>query len=278
MLRLQAHAKINLGLRILGRRPEDGYHLLETVFQELDFGDELIIQEQKRSGTLAQRFRLSSNNTDLPLDESNLVMKAAAAMLEHLPEDLGADIELIKRIPLAAGLGGGSSDAAAMLKYLNRYAGLNNKALNAIAVKLGADLPFFLSGGTAYAQGIGERLRPLEIPKDWYAVLVFPGFGISTALAYSKLRISLTDKVKKAKIPSQLEKGFSWQIFENTFDAAITPSYPQIGEIKDKLRKLGAVYAGLSGSGSTVFGICLSCKEAEKAAEAFDHSVIARPL
>jgi 4-diphosphocytidyl-2-C-methyl-D-erythritol kinase len=102
--------------------------------------------------------------------------------------------------------------------------------------------------------------------------------SISTKEAYKALRISLTDRVKKAKIPSQLEKAFSWQIFENTFDAAIIPSYPRIGEIKDRLHELGAVYAGLSGSGSTVFGICLSCSNAKKLAAAFDHTQIARPL
>ncbi|MDD3095226.1 MAG: 4-(cytidine 5'-diphospho)-2-C-methyl-D-erythritol kinase [Candidatus Neomarinimicrobiota bacterium] len=275
---LQAHAKINLGLRILGRRPGDAYHLLETVFQELDFGDEIRIREMKRKGSPQQRFRLRCSDPELPADGSNLILKALALMLPRLPEDLGLDITLRKRIPLGSGLGGGSSDAAAMLKYLNRYAKLPQEELHARALQLGADVPFFLLGGTAYAQGIGDKLRKLEIPKDWYAVLVFPGFGISTPGAYAALRISLTDRVKKAIIPSQLEKGFSWEIFENTFDAAIIPSYPRIGEIRDRLYQKGAVYAALSGSGSTVFGICESCDIAEKASAAFDHALIARPL
>lgn len=277
-LTLQAHAKINLGLRILGRRPQDGYHLLETIFQELDFGDEIRIREKRQKGNLQARFRLYCDHPDLSADENNLIFKALSCMEPFLPEDLAADITLIKRIPVGAGLGGGSSDAAAMLKYLNRYAGLSEARLHFLALQLGADVPFFLRGGTAYAEGIGDILRDLKIPKDWYAVLVFPGFPISTPEAYTALRISLTDKVKKAIIPSQLEKGFSWKIFENTFDTAIIPSYPQIGKIRERLYRQGALYAGLSGSGSTVFGICESCDIAEKASAAFDHALIARPL
>jgi 4-diphosphocytidyl-2-C-methyl-D-erythritol kinase len=185
---------------------------------------------------------------------------------------------LVKNIPSGAGLGGGSSNAAAILNWLNQWAEFNDEDMLGIAVKLGADVPFFLKGGTQYARGIGEQLRALDIPKDWCAVLVFPDLHISTPWAYEQLRISLTEKPKNAIIPSQLEKAFDWRFFENDFDKAIIPSYPEIGDIKERLLEGGAVYAGLSGSGSTVFGICETCDTAKKLRSSFDHAVIAKPI
>ncbi|MCK4812300.1 MAG: 4-(cytidine 5'-diphospho)-2-C-methyl-D-erythritol kinase, partial [Candidatus Marinimicrobia bacterium] len=218
------------------------------------------------------------DHPDIPCDEKNLIIKAAHAMEAYLPDDLSAHFELKKRIPIAAGLGGGSSNAASILKWLNVTAKLSQEKLKKIAVELGADVPFFLQGGTAYAEGIGDILTPLEIPKNWWAVLVFPEFAVSTLWAYEQLKFSLTDKLKKAKIPSQLEKGFNWQIFENDFDKAIIPSYPEIGKIKTRLYSLGVKYAGLSGSGSTVFGICESCETAKRVVAAFNNAVITRPI
>jgi len=275
---LNSHAKLNIGLRILGRRPEDGYHLLETIFQEIDLADEIQIEELKQRGLFHERFTLTCDDPNIPTDDSNLIMKAIWAMIPYLPTDLGAKIHLAKRIPAGAGLGGGSSNAATILRWLNNWARLDEKVLADFAVKLGADVPFFLKGGTQYATGIGDKLSPIIIPKDWCAVLVFPGQHISTSWAYEQLKISLTAKPKKAIIPSQLEKEFNWQIFENDFDLAIIPSYPKIGEIKEHLHKEGAVYTGLSGSGSTVFGICESCKIAERMVSVFDNAEIIYPI
>ncbi|MDZ7797895.1 MAG: 4-(cytidine 5'-diphospho)-2-C-methyl-D-erythritol kinase [Candidatus Marinimicrobia bacterium] len=274
MQTLISNAKINLGLRILGRRPEDGYHLLETIFQEVDFADEIVVHEGAKAGS----FTLSCDHPDIPVNEDNLILKAVQKMRPYLPQDIGLHFELKKRIPPGSGLGGGSSNAAAVLKFLNRRAGLEPEALKEIAVGLGADVPFFLLGGTAYARGTGDILRPVKIPKEWKAVLVFPEINIPTVWAYRQLRISLTGKTKKAIIPSLLKKYFSWQIFENDFEEAIIPSYPEIGEIKSRLYEQGAVYAGLSGSGSTVFGICETCDIAEQAVAAFTHAVIAEPI
>lgn len=278
MITLISNAKINIGLRILGRRPGDGYHLLETIFQEIDLEDEIQIEELEQRGLFHERFILTCDDPNIPIDKSNLIMKAILAMIPYLPADLGARIHLIKCIPAGAGLGGGSSNAATILNWLNLRAKLGENELAEIAVKLGADVPFFLKGRTQYAKGIGDELSPIEIPKDWCAVLVFPGQHISTPWAYEQLKISLTAKPKKAIIPSQLEKEFNWQIFENDFDVAIIPSYPEIGRIKEHFYKEGAVYAGLSGSGSTVFGICESCKIAERIISAFDNAVITYPI
>ncbi|MCF7832185.1 MAG: 4-(cytidine 5'-diphospho)-2-C-methyl-D-erythritol kinase [Candidatus Marinimicrobia bacterium] len=278
MKTLTSHAKLNLSLRVLGRRPGDGYHLLETIFQEIDLADEIQIEEIEQRGLFHERFSLTCNEPNIPTDDGNLIMKAIWAMTPFLPADMGARIRLTKHIPAGAGLGGGSSNAATTLKWLNKWARLDEKTLVEIAVKLGADVPFFLKGGTQYATGIGDILSPIVIPKDWCAVLVFPGQQISTPWAYEQLKISLTAKPKKAIIPSQLEKEFNWRFFENDFDIAIIPSYPEIGEIKEHLYKEGAVYAGLSGSGSTVFGICESCEIAKRVVSAFKNAVITHPI
>ena len=278
MVTLRSHSKIYIGLRILGRRPEDGYHLLETIFQEVDLADEIWIETRKREGLFEERFSMRCDDPAIPCDGKNLIMKALNTMMPFLPQDLGLNIRLRKRIPVGGGLGGGSSNAATMLKWLNREAGLKEDELAKLALTIGADVPFFLRGGTAYATGIGEILRVIDIPKNWFAVLVFPGIVISTAWAYGELRNSLTAKPKKAIIPSQLENGFSWQIFENDFDNAIIPSYPEIGSIKERLYASGALYAGLSGSGSTVFGICETCEIARRTAAAFVNAKVVRPV
>lgn len=249
---LKAYAKINIGLRILGRRPSDGYHLLETIFQELDFADKIRI-EVNRSG----HFSLDSNRKDIPLDESNLILKAVNAIKPWLPEDLGANIFVDKQIPPGAGLGGGSSDAAAILKFFRPLCH-HEPPLKSLALSLGADVPFFLAGGSAYAKGIGDELEPVSIPLDWAAVLVMPPFSVSTQQAYRDLRISLTDTVKKTNIPSFLRQGFAWRFFENDFERVIIPAYPQIGAIKSALLEAGATFSALSGSGSTVYGIFCS--------------------
>lgn len=275
---LKSNAKLNLGLRILGRRPEDGYHLLETIFQEIDFADEIRIEEKQRRGMFFERFKLSCNKEDIPRDENNLVMKAILEMTPWLPVDFGADIYLEKNIPSGAGLGGGSSNAASILVWLNEQARLNEEQLLEIALGLGADVPFFLKGGTQYAKGIGDELKEIVIPKDWCALLVFPSVHISTPWAYKELKISLTAKPKNIIIPSLLENEFNWRFFENNFDDAIIPSYPEIGKIKERLLQEGAIYAALSGSGSTVFGICKSCEEAENLRSLFEKTVIAKPI
>ncbi|HAE87067.1 TPA: 4-(cytidine 5'-diphospho)-2-C-methyl-D-erythritol kinase [Candidatus Marinimicrobia bacterium] len=271
---LKAYAKINIGLRILGRRPSDGYHVLETIFQELDFSDKIYVKVN-RSG----HFTLDSNRKDIPLNESNLILKAVKAIKPWLPEDLGADIFVDKQIPPGAGLGGGSSDAAAILKFFRPLCH-NKPPLESLALSLGADVPFFLTGGTSYATGIGEELKSISIPLDWIVVLVMPPFSISTKQAYMDLRISLTDTVKKTNIPSFLRRGFDWRFFENDFERVIIPAYPQIGVIKSALLEAGAEFSALSGSGSTVYGIFCSDDKARSCItrlQDYGHIVLCQP-
>lgn len=252
MAQLRANAKINMGLRVLGRRKMDGYHLIETIFQEIDFADIIHVDINKKG-----IFNLACNRKEIPTDSSNLILKAINSLKQYLPRDLGADIFLEKNIPVGAGLGGGSSDAAAILKYFSSLCD-HKPDLFSMAVELGADVPFFLKGGTAYATGIGDKLERINIPLDWSICLVMPHFQISTPWAYKELKISLTDTVKKTNISSFLRQGFSWRFFENDFERVIIPAYPQIGAIKAALLECDALYAGLSGSGSTVYGIFCS--------------------
>lgn len=258
---LRANAKINIGLRILGRRKTDGYHLIETIFQEINFADIIHIDVNHHGF-----FSLTCNRKEIPTDDSNLILKAVNCLKPYLPQGIGAEIYLEKNIPSGAGLGGGSSDAAAILKYFSTYCD-SVPDLFSLAVRLGADVPFFLQGGTAYATGIGDIMKKINIPLNWSICLVIPPFHISTPWAYKELRISLTDTVKKTNISGFLRQEFSWRFFENDFERVIIPAYPQIGAIKSALLDCGAVYAGLSGSGSTVYGIFCSDDKAVACSE-----------
>lgn len=174
-----APAKINLFLHIVGRRP-DGYHLLQTAFRMLDWGDEITLQ--RRDDGLILR---TSDVPGVPA-ESDLVVRAARALQAASGSRFGADIGVLKRIPMGGGLGGGSSDAASVLLALNRLwgCGLSRQALQDLGLKLGADVPFFIFGETAFAEGVGEALRPLAVPPAWY-VVVAPPVSVPTAEIFS---------------------------------------------------------------------------------------------
>ncbi|MEA3501000.1 MAG: 4-(cytidine 5'-diphospho)-2-C-methyl-D-erythritol kinase [Candidatus Marinimicrobia bacterium] len=278
---LRSNSKINIGLRILGKR-KDGYHLIETVFQEIDFSDEIIVEN---NGTGV--FTIECNNKSLETD-NNIIIKTAKLIKPLLPTNFGAHFKLKKNIPIGAGLGGGSANAAAVLKYLfNCFekSKINDndkkRLLLKYAAELGADVPFFLDGGTSYASGIGENLEKTDIPKEWFALLIIPKFSISTQWAYKSLNISLTDRIKNTILSSYLKNGFKWQFFENDFEKIIIPAYPQIGFIKERLEKNDAVFTSLSGSGSTVYGIFESLSSAKKAKsnlQEFGKAIIARPI
>jgi 4-diphosphocytidyl-2-C-methyl-D-erythritol kinase len=257
---LKSYGKINIGLRILGRRPVDGYHLLESIFCEISLHDTLHV-EINHSGT----FKLQCSQPDIPLDGSNTIAKAWQSIKPYLPTDMGATVFLEKKIPSGAGLGGGSSNAATFLKYLASYSP-EKIALPDLALGIGADLPFFLEGGLKHVTGIGEKLAPFSLEIPPYILLVKPPIHISTPWAYKALKIPLTAEKK-----SPIFTGFPvvWQnrtLFENEFEKVIYPAYPQIGEIKEVLLDSGADFASLSGSGSTVFGI-FDNRTAQKNAE-----------
>lgn len=236
---IDAPAKINLFLEVVNRR-KDNYHTIISVMQAVSLYDRISIDPRPRA------LSLSCNRADLPTDVRNLAMRAAVALKKKAGVSRGAAITLEKNIPLGAGLGGGSSDAAAVLKGLIDLwdIRLPRRELAALAASLGADVPFFLAGGRAQATGIGDRLTPLPVKrKQWY-ILVNPGFPVSTPWVYGNLRFPLTKRPKNNRIT---------KLF-NRLEEVVLPHYPAIRKIKDILAAEG-IKAVMSGSGSTVFGV-----------------------
>jgi|UPI00035D0EE6 4-diphosphocytidyl-2-C-methyl-D-erythritol kinase len=270
---VKANAKINLALRITGKRT-DGYHDLSTIFQEIDFYDRLFFQP-------AEKFSLTTNNAHLPTDAGNLCTRAYQLLAKRYPRKLAFSIHLEKNIPLGAGLGGGSADAAAVLKFLNRAwdLALELNQLEQLAADLGADVPFFIRGGTQGASGIGERLTPLKLPHDFYILLAIPNIAVSTAWAYQQFRPG------DFRPPLDFQQLFDqyiihWEQFENQFESKVFPSFPKIQEIKESLLTSKALYVGLSGSGATIFGIYRDEEAARHAARLLRdvRTVVTRPI
>jgi 4-diphosphocytidyl-2-C-methyl-D-erythritol kinase len=262
---IRAHAKINLDLRVLGTRA-DGYHELRTVFQAISLHDRLTCTP--RSGP----FAIECDTAGVPLDASNLVWKAAQTLWTALRRDgpvRDIVIRLEKKVPLQAGLGGGSADAAAALLGLARVwrVPVQPSHLTDLAAALGADVPFFLSGGTALGLGRGDEVYPLaDLPRHWI-VLVIPGFGVSTSEAYGwydgERDLGRGQAVREPQyFPGPWPSRAAQMI--NDLEAPIARHYPEIEQMKLALRRNGALAAAMSGSGSTVFG--LFQKRAEAAA------------
>lgn len=244
------NAKINLGLNILRRRI-DGYHELETVFYPIELKDGLEFIENKVN-------KIIFSSSGLPLNigmEENIVVKAYRLLAADyaLP---GLDIHLHKVIPFGAGLGGGSSDAAFMLKGLNESfeLGLSQNQLKSYAVKLGADCSFFLESKPAFARGIGELLQTIDFSlRGYYLVLVKPPFGVGTKEAYAGIEPSVPERSLFASIQQPSD---TWQKYiVNDFESSVFRLFPEIEAIKSKLIESGAFYASMSGSGSSVFGL-----------------------
>ncbi len=243
------NAKINIGLNVVRKR-EDGYHELETAFFPIGIKDALEFIEN-RTGEV--NFSSSGLMIDVPAAQ-NIVVKAYRLLAEQyqLP---GLDIHLHKVIPFGAGLGGGSSDAAFMLKAINDYfkLKLDSEHLKRLAMRLGADCSFFIENKPAFATGIGEKLEPLNIDlKGKYLLLVKPPFGVGTKEAYSKV----IPEVPRHDLKEVLCSGISnWQgVVKNDFEPSVFQLYPSIGRIKTEILNMGALYASMSGSGSSVFG------------------------
>ena len=271
-----APAKINLFLDVIRKR-EDGYHDLGTVFQTIDAGDTLEFSSRD-DGEIHLDY---SNPQEYPV-ESDLVYKAAVALRSHVGNnDLGADIFLDKIMPLGAGLGGGSADAAAALRALNRLWELRlpPAELERIGAKLGADVPFLVRGGTAFAEGIGERLSfisPLDLPAGEVLLIATPHDSVPTKDAYAGVPKSGPDRWEKYKLAwetgSEAERSFGSSLldsdsFFNAFEVSVFPKHPLVSAIKDKILDLGARVALMSGSGASVFGIFTDRSTAETAAE-----------
>ncbi len=249
-----APAKLNLVLKILAKRP-DGYHELFTIFQKVTLFDELIL-------ALSPEKKIALETTgEVPTGEDNLCVRAAKLYQARTGKIFGLQIRLTKKIPMAAGLGGGSSDAAAVLKFLNQHFGaLSQEELMALGRRLGADVPFFLSPySTALGRGIGEILSPWPTFPAWY-VVVCPEVRIATAWAYQNLRLTTP-----SELPNYVPDQPLWhQGLVNDFEPLIFAVYPEIGRWKRRLKELGAKEALLSGSGASVFGVFETLEEAEK--------------
>jgi len=253
-----APAKINMILRILDRRP-DGFHNLWSIMQTVALEDE--VQIRLRAGR--QDIQLRCDAMQLAADHSNLVYRAAAEVLARAQQSIGLDIELRKRIPMGAGLGGGSSDAAATIIGLNRLLQLEwSPTQMADAGQLiGSDVPFFLFAPSAFVAGRGETVRPVVVEGVRWVVLVNPGFGINTKWAYQELAATRTAVTPLSLVQRELDRQsrVSWaQLIaaaENDFEAPVFDAYGKLREIKRSLQAHGAEIALLSGSGATVFGV-----------------------
>ncbi|MEJ2154412.1 MAG: 4-(cytidine 5'-diphospho)-2-C-methyl-D-erythritol kinase [Desulfobacteraceae bacterium] len=268
-MELLAPAKINLYLRVVGRR-SDGYHELQSLMCCIGLHDTVKL----RMGS--DQNGISCSDSDLPSDESNLALKAAlhfngALKAETRIVPQNAFIHLTKRIPSGAGLGGGSSDAAAVLKGLNGYYGhpFDQPKIMAMALKLGADVPFFIDGRPALATGVGEVLSPYNQLPSWGVVVVYPGFGISTAEVFKNLSFGLTKGEKPHRyFPFKQGKFDRDRHLCNDLESVAIRQFPVIGKIKNKLLNQGANGALMTGSGSAVFGLFADLAAAQKAAKA----------
>ncbi|SNB48050.1 4-(cytidine 5'-diphospho)-2-C-methyl-D-erythritol kinase [Geobacter sp. DSM 9736] len=249
-IELTAPAKINFRLDVLRRRP-DGYHDLRMIMQRIDLCDRLSIALTDEPG-----IRVTCGREGVPDGPGNIAWRAASVLLELSGKPGGVGIDIVKNIPVAAGLGGGSSDCATVLAGLNDLLelGLSSEMLMEIGVGLGADVPFFLYGQTAIAEGIGERLSPVTVPAGIWLVLVNPNVPVSTAWVYQNLQ--LTKRDEEPILPCFYGSiNDICTVLGNDLESVTIPRYPVIAEIKKRLLGAGARAALMSGSGPTVFGI-----------------------
>ena len=265
----KAYAKINLSLDILRKR-EDGYHELKMIMQTVSLYDEIYVEK-------ADTISIECNKDDIPLNNKNLAWKAADAFFDYTSINSGCKLKLIKNIPDGAGLGGGSSDAATVLLALNDIynTNLTDEKLISIAVKIGADVPFFILRGTCLAEGIGEILTKIENNTDPYILIHKPSFSISTKWAYENLKLDNKNNYDVDKIVKNLkDKNYDFTDIFNYLEDVSVSEYPQINDIKNKMKKLGATAALMSGSGSSVFGIFNDKNAAQTAFESFEKNTV----
>ncbi len=258
----RAYAKINIGLNIISKR-DDGYHNIETVFQQIDLFDQIVVKRIPESSII-----IRCSNKKVPTDHHNLCYKAVKLIQESTAIKEGIAIEIHKRIPLGAGLGGGSSDAAAAitgLKQLWRFQ-ITPAELHRHALRLGADVPFFLHGGTALASGVGENLCSLSLPFKFYCLLIYPNIEISSTWAYKNFNFVLTKTKKCIKLSQiffqRLHTEELKSVISNDLEEVVFQKYPVLRQLKQLLYRCGAFFAGMSGSGSTIYGLFKNYLEA----------------
>lgn len=267
-IKLKAYAKINLGLDVI-RKKEDGYHEVRMIMQTIGLYDKVSILRTNNTS-----ITVKTNLPYLPVDENNLVYKAAALIKNTYHINQGVHIILDKKIPVAAGLAGGSTDAATVLYGLNRLFHLNlpKEALLSLGLRLGADVPYCLMRGTALSEGIGEKLSALPPFPFCHVLIIKPGINVSTRYVYENLK--LNEDVKHPDIDAIISAIKANNLIEavshfgNVLETVTERDYPIISQIKEQLIETGAVTSLMSGSGPTVFGL-FDCKE--KAERAFYH-------
>ncbi len=264
----KAPAKINLFLRVLRKR-NDGYHDIASLMQKITLYDELIFSPRPEGITL------NCPGSNLPTTEDNLAIRAAQAIFAYSHYPSGIEITLIKKIPLAAGLGGGSSDAATTLMALNEICslGLKKRELMMMGAKLGADVPFFIFGNAALASGIGDELKDLQNLPQLNLVLINPQFKLSTKMVYENLNLRLTREKINYSIPRFFVLGDVVRELHNDLEEVSLKMHPELNDLKQKLLRHGALGALMSGSGPTIFGIFTDEKAAKKALETIKKEV-----
>ena len=264
IVKRKAYAKVNLGLDVIGKRA-DGYHEVKMIMQSIGIHDELTFSRQEKG------IDLKIDRIDLPADGNNLIYRAAKLIKESFGIKEGVRIQLKKRIPIAAGLAGGSTDAAAVFKGMNTLFGLgmSEEKMCELGVKIGADVPYCILGGTALAEGIGEKLTPLPDAPNAVLLLAKPEISVSTKDVYGKLRVEelkfhpdidgMTKAILRHDLAGVIER------MGNVLENVTAEEYPVIGQIKDFMLNHKAVRAMMSGSGPTVFGIYEKQEDAARA-------------
>ena len=249
--KVKSFAKINLGLKVLNKRPDD-FHNIKSLFIRISLNDILEFNP-------SNEFDLKCTNKAVPINKENTIYKAYNLLSKNFPFKNQYAITLHKNIPLESGMGGGSSNAAFTLIALNNFNNLNldKEQLIDLGLEIGSDIPFFLSENkSSYVSGRGELLKEYDAPylESIYILLVIPSFSVSTSWAYKKIKNNLDYKIDSPKFPA-LDEDVDWKLFCNDFEKIVGSAYPEIFEIKGCMENNGALYSSLSGTGSTMFGI-----------------------
>ncbi|NOX97981.1 MAG: 4-(cytidine 5'-diphospho)-2-C-methyl-D-erythritol kinase [Nitrospirae bacterium] len=275
-IKVLSPAKINLFLKVLSKR-KDGYHEIETIFQAIDIHDEVILRERKKG------IKIICLKEGVPLGKENLAYRAAEIILKETHLQRGVEIEIKKKIPVAAGLGGGSSNAAAVLVGLKELWSLRNlrkERWQSLAEELGMDVPFFLKGGRALGERRGEELTLLKEWQPFWLTVVIPASKVSTAWVYQSLNLGLTRKRKQTKIIIDDLKtwpGKDWSsVLYNRLEEVTEKRYPHVKRIKERLQALGGI-ALMSGSGPAVFGVFPERRQAEEAGAIIEEELDSTP-
>ena len=274
---MKAHAKINLGLDVVGKLP-NGYHEVRMVMQTVGIYDELTFSRTECG------IMVTTDSEELPIEEDNLIYKAANLMKDKYDIREGIHIHLQKNIPIAAGMAGGSADAAAAMKGISRMFGLDTSLLDLmeLGASIGADVPYCVIGGTALAEGIGEKLTPLEPAPECFVLVAKPDINVSTRYVYERLNVAAIEKhpdidgmvaaIGKGSLQGILDR------MENVLESVTVQEYPVVDALKQRMKELGAVNSLMSGSGPTVFGIFLEKRLAEAALDRLAQEQLAKQI